>query len=333
MNSRKMENNSVDLIANKIKESRKIVITSHLRPDGDSICTGLALRSMLENMGKEVKIINQDNTPSPFDTIHDADKIEIGQIPPNEFDVVILLECANVERSGQNNLDHTYKINIDHHHSNDYYADINWVVPESSAVAELVLLLGEQLKIPFTPEISNHLYCAIVSDTGSFQFSNTNTDTFEACSKLVKYGANPTKISDFLFNNNLPEKIKLLGKVLSTVKINDKGNIAVIAMFKDYLDSLNIKEIDTEDITSLARSIRGVEIVMFFKEINSHTFRVSLRSKDDACAACVAEHFGGGGHLNAAGFTTKGKYENLIKELPLTVEQLLKQDYKKKKHH
>ena len=321
--SGKMKNSPIDSISEKILESQRIAITSHLRPDGDSICTGLALYFLGKQLGKEIAIINNDLTPFPFNNFPDVDKIQIGQIYPQRFDSIILLECANVSRSGQKNLDEYFKINIDHHHSNDYYADINWVDPDASAVAEMIFSLMENLNIRLTPQIAHNLYCAIVSETGSFQFSNTRAQSFQVCYELVKNGASPIHVSDLLFNINPPEKIKLLGNVLTTLQVNEKGNIAVITMFKKFLDSLNLKQIETEDITTLARSIKGVQIVLFFKEMEKDTFRVSLRSKGTANAARVAECFGGGGHLHAAGFTVSGKHESLVKEIPDQVEKLL----------
>jgi phosphoesterase RecJ-like protein len=324
-----MKNDPENLICQKIHESQRIVVTSHLRPDGDSICTGLALAFIGELLGKQVEIINKDKTPFPLNNVPDIEKIKIGQIPAQGFDLAVLLECANVSRSGQENLNDYFKINIDHHHSNDYYADINWVDPEASAVAEMIYTLGEKLNIQFTPQIANHLYCAIVSDTGSFQFSNTSSRSFEVCHELIDHGASSIQIAELLFNNNSPEKIKLLGHVLSTLQMNTKGNIATITMFSEYLDSLHLKEVDTEDITTLARSIKGVQMVLFFKEIEKNTFRVSLRSKGKANAAYVAEHFGGGGHLHAAGFTVTGEYTKLVKEIPEAVAQLLKKQPQK----
>ncbi len=323
-----MRNNPVSLISKKIMESEQIAITSHLRPDGDSICTSLALAFMGEILGKKVAIINKDKIPFPFNHFPDIKKIKYGEIASRPFDMIILLECANVSRSGQDNLDNYYKVNIDHHHSNDYYADINWVDPGASAVGEMVYDLGEKLEIQFTPKIANLLYSAIASDTGSFQFSNTTAKSFEVCHKLVNHGADPIKVSNLLYNNNLPEKIKLLGQVLSTLQMNKNSNIAIITMFKGNLESLNLREIDTEDITTIARSIKGVEVVLFFKEIDKDTFRISVRSKDTANAALVAEKFGGGGHLHAAGFTATGKYEKLLKEIPEKVDNLLKQQTK-----
>ena len=323
-----MKKHPAGLISQKILECQRIAITNHLRPDGDSLCTGIALSLMCELLGKKVSMINRDPTPFPFNRFPDIERVKIGQIEPQEFDIVILLECADVSRSGQEHLGDCFKINLDHHYSNFFYADINWVDPQASAVGEMVCALGERLKIQFTPRIANHLYCAIVSDTGSFQFSNTSAKALETCSKLASWGAKPIEISERLFNNNPPEKIQLLGRVLSTLRMNKKGNIAVITMFRENLRSLNLREIDTEDITTLARSIKGVEMVLFFKEMDRDTFRISLRSKGRANAAFVAEHFGGGGHVHASGFTVTGKYEDLLIQIPEKVTRLLNQNKK-----
>jgi len=313
------------LIRDKILSSRRIAITSHLRPDGDSICTSLALAGMIEQLRKKVHIINRDPTPLPFSRMPEVRRITIGQVPSRGFDLVILLECASVERSGMKHIDRYFKINIDHHFSNDHYADINWIDPSASAVGEMAFLLAESLRIRLTPRIAGHLYCAIVSDTGSFQFSNTSARAFEVCHKLVRAGASPTQTTDFLFNTNSPEKIKLLGQVLSTLEINPQGKIATITMFKRHLKALHLREIDTEDITTLARSIRGVEVVLFFKEMGPRTFRVSIRSKGRANAAAIAESFKGGGHVHAAGFTVVGQYEDLVRDVPRKIESLLRQ--------
>ena len=314
-----------ELIAARIKASRRIAVTSHLRPDGDSLCTALALSLMGGLMGKDMAIINHDPTPLPFSGFAELAGIRIGQIRAADFDTVILLECADVSRSGHEGLDGAFKINIDHHYSNTPYAEINWIDPEAPAVGEMVLDLSRFLGITPTPEIAEHLYCAIVSDTGSFQFSNTTPRALAAAAELARLGASPIRVAEKLYNNNRPEKIQLLGRVLSTLTMNGRGNIAVISMFRRDTESLHLKEIDTEDMTTLARTIKGVEMVMFFKEMDHETFRVSLRSKGSANAARVAEHFGGGGHIHASGFTVYGPYERLIREVPATVEALLDQ--------
>mgnify|MGYP001584473376 CR=1 FL=1 len=312
-----------ELIAARIKASRRIAITSHLRPDGDSLCTALALSEMGRMLGKDTAVINHDPTPLPFSGFPELAGIRIGQIEAGDYDTVVLLECADVSRSGQEGLGPVFKINIDHHYSNTPYADINWIDPEAPAVGEMVFDLSRFLGVTPTPEIAENLYCAIFSDTGSFHFSNTTPRALAAAAELARLGASPNRVAEKLYNNNRPEKILLLGRVLSSLSMNAAGTIAVITMFKSDTETLGLKEVDTEDMTTLARSIRGVEMVMFFKEMGPETFRVSLRSKGSANAARVAEHFGGGGHVHASGFTVYGPYEKLVREVPATVEALL----------
>jgi phosphoesterase RecJ-like protein len=314
----------VTAIARKIGACRRIAITSHLRPDGDSVCTSLALARMGEALGKEMAVVNHDPTPFPFCHFPDAGRIRIGQIDPEGFDAIILLECADVSRSGHEHLGDAFKINIDHHYSNTPYADINWIDPEAPAVGEMVFDLSRFLGVRPTPEIAENLYCAIFSDTGSFHFSNTTPRALAAATELARLGASPNRVAEKIYYNNRPEKILLLGRVLSSLMMTGGGTIAVITMLKRDTEALGLKEVDTEDMTTLARSIQGVEMVMFFKEMGPDTYRVSLRSKGSANAARVAEHFGGGGHVHASGFTVYGTYEQLIREVPATVEALLR---------
>ena len=314
------------LIAERLKASRRIAVTSHLRPDGDSLCTARALTLMVGALGKDAVIVNHDPTPWPFTGFPDLAGVRIGQIHAPDFDTVVLLECADVSRSGMEGLDGAFKINIDHHHSNSPYADINWIDPEAPAVGEMVFQLLGPLGVPATPEIAENLYCAIASDTGSFQFSNTTPRALAAATDLARLGASPLRVAEKLYYNNSPEKIQLLGCVLSTLSMNSRGTIAVISMFKRDTEALHLKEVDTEDMTTLARSIKGVEMVMFFKEMGPEVFRVSLRSKGRANAARVAEHFGGGGHIHASGFTVYGPYDRLIRDVPAVVEGLLDGD-------
>ena len=312
------------LIAARIKASRRIAITSHLRPDGDSLCTALALAGIGRLLGKETAVINHDPTPVPFSGFPEIAEVRIGEIRAEDFDTVVLLECADVSRSGQEGLDPAFKINIDHHYSNTPYADINWIDPEAPAVGGMVFDLRRFLGVTLPPEIAEHLYCAIFSDTGSFHFSNTTPRALAAAAELARLGACPNRVAEKLYYNNRPEKILLLGRVLSSLDMRANGTIAVITMLRRDAESLGLREVDTEDMTTLARSIQGVEMVMFFKELGPETFRVSLRSKGSANAALVAEHFGGGGHVHASGFTVYGPYDKLIREVPATVETLLK---------
>jgi len=310
-------------IARKIKASQHIAITSHLRPDGDSIYTSLALAEILDLLGKKVQVVNHDPLPFPFYEFPETSRIRKGQIDPEGVDLVILLECVDVSRSGQTGIERLPKINIDHHYSNSPYADLNWIDPEASAVGEMVYELLEPLELTPNPRIAEFLYTAIFSDTGSFQFSNTTPRALYTCYRLAEAGANPNAIAEKLLNNNTAAKVQLLGKVLTRLRMNPAGNLALLTMFRRDLEEVGLKDVDVEDITTIARSIKGVEMVIFFKEMEPGVFRVSLRSKGQANSALVAESYGGGGHMHAAGFTVCGEHEKLTREIELAVEDIL----------
>ena len=279
---------------------------------------------MGEGLGKTMSIVNKDNTPFPFCHFPEADRIRIGQIDPRGIRhghpprVRRRFQVRPGEPGGllSRSISTT---TIPTSPTRTSIGSIPGLPPSARWSSNWENASGP----PYRPKAADYLYCAIVSDTGSFQFSNTTAKAFETCYKLTSLGASPIKVSEMLYSNNPPEKIKLLGQVLSTLRMNGRGNIAAITMFKKNLSDLNLKEIDTEDITTLARSIKGVEMVLFFKEMEKDTFRVSLRSKGGANAALVAEHFGGGGHVHASGFTAYGPYEKLIVEIPEIVERLL----------
>ncbi len=228
----------VDEIVRKIRDCRRLAVTSHLRPDGDSLCSGLALVEAFEGMGKTADYVITDPIPVPFNTFSDFRRIRVGQLASTGYDAVVLLECADVSRSGQTGLDGYFKINIDHHYSNSHYADINWVDAEAPAVAELVLDLCETAGLALTPSIANHLYCAIVSDTGSFQFSNTTARAFAACHKLVLAGARPIETSEAP-SITTGRKIILLGRVLRLSGSTPPERSPVIGMFRKDLIELD----------------------------------------------------------------------------------------------
>jgi phosphoesterase RecJ-like protein len=315
----------IKAIGEKILESRKILISSHLRPDGDSIGTGLALFHLFRKMGKYVDFINVDKTPFPFTRLPGAHEIIIGEIKDYDYDMALLLECSEEGRSGHKNIKRFFTINIDHHHTTDLYANINWIDPSASAVGEMVFDLISELKVEFDKTISTNLYAAIASDTGAFRFSNTTAKSLEVCAFLAKNGADPYEVSKLIFDTYSYQKVKLLGLVLSTLNVEPESGIAHISMPKKFLDELGLTEVDTEDIISLVRSIEGVNIVIFVKEVDRGKYRISLRSKGDINSGRIAELHGGGGHFHAAGFSLEGDYETVLKNaLQIVKESIVK---------
>jgi phosphoesterase RecJ-like protein len=271
---------------------------------------------MLEQLGKAPAFINTDRAPYPVSKLPGYGRIRQGQIHPQPFDLAILIEGASEERTGQNHLQDYFCINIDHHAAASGEAAIDWVVPGAAAVGELVYELGLELGVDFSHDIAFNLYAAIASDTGSFKYSNTTPRALAIASDLARRGGfSPFEVSNLLFNSNPQEKIRMLTKVLSTLETGLDGRVAMIHFRRDFLSALSLKDIETEDIIAVARSIDGVQVVLFFKEIEEGYFRVSIRSRDEFSARQVAQAFQGGGHHHAAGFFYRGSLAAAKKEI------------------
>jgi phosphoesterase RecJ-like protein len=309
-------------IAEKISLARTIAISSHVRPDADSIGSGLALHLMLRQMGKAVFYFNTDRAPHPVNRLPGYGDIVIRQIHPDPFDLVILLEGGNEERTGQKNLKNYFSINIDHHAGISNDADINWVVPEAAAVGELVYELGLAMKVTFSRDMAFNLYAAIASDTGSFKYSNTSAKSLAIASDLaIRGGFSPCQVSDLLFNSNSHEKIRMLTRVLSTLELAKGGRVAMIDFQRSFLDHFSLKEIETEDIIAIARSIDSVQVLLFFKEIAENYYRISIRSRENFSARQIAQAFDGGGHHHAAGFFYRGGLAAAKKEILALIQK------------
>jgi phosphoesterase RecJ-like protein len=303
-------------IADQIRQASTIAISSHVRPDADSIGSGLALYLMLRQMGKTPGYFNTDPAPCPISRLPGYEHIRIGQIHPQTFDLVILIEGGSEERTGQKHLKDYFCINIDHHASSSDDADINWVVPDAAAVGELIYELGLEMAVDFSRDIAFNLYAAIAADTGSFKYSNTTPAALASAADLaIRGGFAPFEVSNLLFNSNPQEKIHMLTRVLSTLEMALDGRVALVHFQRDFLSRLSLKDIETEDIIAIARSIDGVQVLLFFKEIADNYFRVSIRSRDDFSARQVAQAFDGGGHHHAAGFFFRGSLAAAKKEI------------------
>lgn len=312
-------------VAKVIRKANKIAISSHVRPDADSIGSGLAFYLMLEQLGKKVAYFNTDRAPFPLTNLPSYNVIQIGQIYPEPFDILVLIEGGTEDRTGLDHIEEYFTINIDHHATSAYDSNMNWVDPGVSAVGELVYELGIELGIEFTRDIGFNLYAAISSDTGSFRYSNTTHKSLGIASALVKKcNFSPYEVSDLLFYSNYLEKVRMIEKVLSTLELELKNKIAIIYFKRQFLSTLNLKDIETEDIISVARSIIGVEVTLFFKEIEDEFFRISIRSRGSVSSQKVAKVFKGGGHDHAAGFFYRGNIEKAKKEIIAVIKDQLK---------
>jgi bifunctional oligoribonuclease and PAP phosphatase NrnA len=311
-----MTTNSQDALAqivHAIRTRRRFILSSHSRPDGDSIGSQLAMLYALRKMGKEAVAVNADPAPSPLRQFPGVPDIVIAPEVDGDFDAAIIMECGDLGRTGVNGLERFFVINIDHHPGNTNYGQLNWFDVSAAACAELVYDLVRGLDIPLTVEIATHVYLAILTDTGSFHYSNISPRTFEICGACLEAGVDPVLVARNVYDSNNMGRLKLFGAVLSAMQIDSTGRIAIVYVDHEMARAAGGTYEDTEGLINLPLTVKEIEAVVFFKQIGGDEYRVSMRSKGEIDIGKVAKEFGGGGHKNAAGCTVNGGIDELQK--------------------
>jgi bifunctional oligoribonuclease and PAP phosphatase NrnA len=294
-------------ICKVIQARTRFLITSHARPDGDSIGSQLAMAYALDLLGKQVRLVNADPSPEHYFEFPGVDRIEIArEVTLGDIDCVIVMESGDFARTGVKGLDGRFTINIDHHQGNTRYGNINWLDESAAACGELVFELIRALGVPLTLDIATHIYLAILTDTGSFHHSNITPRTFDICRQTVEAGVNPAAMARRVFDSNSFGKLKLIGALLDEMELTDEGRLAVMYLNDDILEATGTTPNDTEGLINLPLTAREIQAVVFFKLGADGDVRISMRSKYDVDVRSVASRHGGGGHKNAAGFTMPG---------------------------
>ena len=300
-------------IVEAIRARGRFLVCSHARPDGDSIGSELAMAYALRALGKMVRVVNSDPAPIPMLGFPGVPDIEIADRIDGEFDAVIVMECGDLSRTGIAGLDRYFVINIDHHPGNSGYGDLRWFDESAAACGEMVFSLVGALGVPLSAEIATHVYLAILTDTGSFHYSSLSPRTFDICRQALEAGVDPVLVARQVYDSNSMGRLRLFGSVLNGMQVDVSGRIATV-----YLDHGMTREAggtydDAEGLVNLPLTVKEIQAVAFFKQIQGEEYRVSLRSKGDVDIGSVAKEFGGGGHKNAAGCTVTGAIGSIRK--------------------
>jgi len=290
--------------------SKNVVITTHINPDGDAIGSSLALFYALTNMKKKVNVIISDSgCPVVYNFLPHSQKIEqYKAVYHNEIissaDTIIVVDCGELARI--NNLETIVrespakKILIDHHIDSEKFADYICVDDNAIATGEIVFALLKQANIKINKQISDALYCSIYSDSGGFRFSKTSQRTHFIAGVLIKAGTDVDEIYDNVYNQNSLAKIQIRGLAMSSMITELNGKLIFMFVTKKMFLRTNATNEDTEELTQVALSVKGVKVAIMIREYNDG-LRISLRSKKDINIEPIAKKFNGGGHLNAAG--------------------------------
>lgn len=291
------------------------LLTSHCRADCDAVGSELALKQILESLGKKVVISNGDPVPEHIGFIDPNEQVRVLglSIEPKELwkiDVLIVVDTsAWVQLGPMAEVVKAFpgeRVIIDHHVSQDDLGAIEFKEETAEATGRLILELGEALGVEITPEIAMPLFAAIATDTGWFRFSSVKEVTFGALSRLVAAGANPQEIFSSLFEQHSLARLHLRGRILSNVVSDSDGRLfSTHVTSQDFLET-GANTTDTEDSINNLLTIKGSEVAVLFVELEPAATKVSLRSRSDFDVQKIAAQFGGGGHKKAAGVTFSG---------------------------
>jgi phosphoesterase RecJ-like protein len=308
-------------IKDEILKSKRIGLSFHASPDGDAIGSTLALLNALRSLRKDSYIISRDVISDNFSFLSLSNEIDGNTLEPkNNTDLVIVLDCGNTDRISADLSNYNGKIiNIDHHISNEKYGYINYIDIKASATCELSYLLIKELGINMNDKtdlgvaIGSAIYTGILTDTGSFRHSNVTSRTHQITAKLIEIGVKNSEIHSNLFDNKSFNKVKLMGSVLSNIELVLDNKVAVLQIPKGMLEDFNLLNTDTSDIISVGLGIKGVEVSMLLKEVKDGV-KGSLRAKNNVDVRKIAEVYGGGGHIKAAGVMLKDVHIVTAKE-------------------
>ena len=301
-------------ISEKINNSKSILLLTHEHPDGDAMGSTLGMYNALKKLEKNVVAC----IPIPdkaFSFLPGYGELLTGSELPkaSDFDLVIALDASDLSRlnEAQDLFDAIEtSICIDHHITNQNYADINYINAVASSTCENLMVILASMGIAINKEIGECLYTGILTDTGGFRYS-CKSETMEMVATIMETGVNTAKIYRTVFDVTTLNRTKLVGRCIDRMELLENGKIAFTVMTLKDLEELNLEESDSEGIVNLGRNIDTAEVSIFAKEREDGSYKISLRSNDFVDISIVASKFGGGGHVRASGFESAMPLEQI----------------------
>jgi len=324
-----VNNSTFEEIGRALREHQHFAILSHVRPDGDALGSQLALALSLQQLGKNVRVWNEEGMLEKYSFLPRAELLTKPPAIADEVDVAIALDTAI-----QNRLGTAFAavgsakiwINIDHHRSNPSYGDLVIIDPSAPATGEIIFRLIKSQGLPFNHDIAENLYAAISTDTGSFQYPKTSAFTFEIAAELVRAGGlDVGRLSQQLYESYPRRRLELLRELLRTMRFSECDRVASFSLSSKTAAELAALPEDNEGMIDHLRAIRGVIVAVFFEELADGKVRLSMRSKDEAIDVCaICQKFGGGGHTLAAGARIRGSLAEVEEKVLEEIRAVLK---------
>src|SRR5436190_6963679 len=312
------EKSDLDAVVEALRSHDRFLVTTHENPDGDALGSLLAATLALRQLGKDVYMYLAGHTPLPGEyTFMQLDELE-RTLPAGDERVLLAVDCANESRLGPDpEILHRsqFTIDIDHHHDNTRFGDVNLIVANASSTAEVLRDVFAELGVELTPEIAEALYIALVTDTGRFQYANTSPKALRLAAELVEAGADVHRVFQGVYENVQFAKLKLLARALDRAQVLQGGEIVVSYLLRADFEDVGAAEPYSEGIIDVLRSVEGALVSALIREPprdGAPARKVSLRSAvDEVDVSAIARKSGGGGHREAAGFSSELAIEEI----------------------
>src|SRR5438034_5348183 len=319
MSSRQRTSDDLRAVADALRSRDRFLLVTHENPDGDALGSLLATKLALDSLGKDSEMYLYGDAPLPREYAFMPLEGLRREPPPDAAErVLVALDCANEQRLGPDPTlleQASLTINIDHHHDNTRFGDLNLIVSDASSTAEVLRDVLTELGVALTPEIAEALYIALVTDTGRFQYTNTTPKALRLGAELVEAGADVHRVFQGIYENVQFAKLKLLARALERAQVYEGGALVVSYLLRGDFVEVGAAEPYSEGIIDYLRGVEGAIVSVLIREpprSDGPTRRVSLRSSsDEVDVSAIARKSGGGGHRQAAGFSSEASIEDI----------------------
>ena len=319
-------------VLHELRQADKLLLTTHENPDGDALGSLLSMHRILEQLGKDsLMYMSPDEFPLPWEYRGFTFEGLVGAPPDDVAErTIVFLDCGNIDRMPVDFLqaDGLHILNIDHHHDNTRFGTVNLVMADASCTAEIVWTIAKAMDAEITPPIADALYVGLVTDTGRFMYENTSAEAHRMAAELIEAGVQPHQVYRRLWEDLPFRRLQLLQRALASVERHDAGTITIAHLTKPDYEATGALETDSEGVVDHMRAVEGTKVAVLVRELLAHDRegmrKVSLRATDGTVdVSRVARGFGGGGHPQAAGFSTSMPFPELVERLREQVAEQL----------
>lgn len=299
-----------------IKESNSIYITTHISPDGDAIGSAFSLYLALKNMNKDVHVV-MPKYSDRFSFLEELKEAE-ERVMIDKYDLCIVVDCSSIDRIAMEKEDYMKaekKLVIDHHINTKIESDMQVIDSKSPAACQTIYEMLTSQNVEIKKEVARYIYMGIVTDTGSFNYQNTTAKTHRIAADLLDKGIDFAHICKMVNDTMKENRLHLIAYAINNMETYKDGKIKYVKVKSEVLNSLGLDDEESEGIVNYLRCIQGVDIAIYARELKDGTYKVSMRSNGSVDVSEAAIKLGGGGHINAAGFTVNEEIDNVKDEI------------------